>query len=119
MDKNSLSILFLRIGIAFSLIYAAVGGILNPDSWIGFFPPFIQGIVSDDMLLSFWGAIELIIALWLLSNRRVFYPAIISALMMLGIVVFNFGALDVIFRDIAILLAAVSLAIMTYEGKKR
>ena len=117
LDQNKHTSLLLRLGLAFTLFYAAIGGFINPNSWIGFFPPFLTGLIPTTLLLTSWGIVEIIVALWLLSNKKVFYPAVISALMMLGIVIFNFGAMDIVFRDVAILFMAAALATLTYDER--
>lgn len=107
--------LFTRFGIGFTFLYAAISGFLNPNAWIGFLPNFLTFIASKETLLPIFGVYEILLALWLFSNRKIFYAAILSALTAGGIVVFNLGALDIVFRDIAIIFASLALAILTKE----
>ena len=110
MEKQKLISFLLRIGISFSFFYAAIASFITPTNWIGFLPNFLR----SDMILTIFSIYEILVGLWLLSGWKVFYPAILSALSMLGIIIFNFGALDIVFRDVAILFAAVALALLSY-----
>jgi len=113
MERDKLASLLLRLGIAFSFFYVVIASFLNPTSWIGFFPSFLQ----NESILIVFSIYEVIIGLWLMWGKKVFYAAILSAWTMLGIIVFNFGALDIVFRDVTILLAAVALAVLSYEQR--
>ena len=103
----------LRLAIAFAFIYPAVSAYLDPFSWIGFFPPFMKNLVgSETLLLTLFGLSEIAIALWILTARRVFIPALIASVYLLAIVLFNLASLDIVFRDVSILLAALALALL-------
>ena len=103
---------FLRIGLAFAFLYPPYSALMEPSSWIGFFPQFMRDIAGNDtVLLHLFGAVEVIIALWLLFGKNIFIPSSIAALMLLGIVVFNWGAMEILFRDLSIFAMAVALAI--------
>lgn len=104
--------LLLRLAIAFSFLYPPVAAFITPDSWIGYFPPFMQGILPDTILLHGFGLIEIIIGLWILSGKNIFIPSLIASVMLIAITAFNLGAFDVVFRDISLALAALALALM-------
>jgi len=53
-----------------------------------------------------------------LSDKKTVYAALISALSIFTIIIFNPWALDIIFRDVAILFAAIALAILSYKNKQ-
>ena len=114
MKRNDLVLLSLRLGLAFVFLYAVVGSFMNPDAWIGYFPKFLTTLVPGNLLLPLFSGYEIVLALWLLSGKKVFIPAAISAATMLGIVVFNLSLLDVTFRDIGLFFAAVALFLATY-----
>ncbi|RJQ34279.1 hypothetical protein C4568_02955 [Candidatus Parcubacteria bacterium] len=113
--------LVLRIGLAFAFLYPPFNALSNPDSWIGYFPAFMQGIVPDGLLLHGFGVVEVIIALWLLSGWKIFWPSSVAAIMLLAIVFFNLSNFEVIFRDISIAAMAITLAIQSFRQtfKKR
>lgn len=107
------SSLLLRFVLAFALIYPAASAILNPDAWIGYFPAFVFELGTPELvLLHGFGAIEIALAVWLISGWRVFYPALATAALLLLIAAFNFTQMDVLFRDIALAGAALALALI-------
>lgn len=99
--------LLLRLAVAFSFAYPPIAALMDADSWIGYFPAFVP---SSLLVLHAFGAIEIIIALWILLGRRVVIPSLLAAIMLLAIVLFNLSQLDILFRDISIALAALALA---------
>ena len=113
MNKEKQISLILRIGLAFAFLYPAVAAFLEPVAWIGYFPQFVKDIIPNDaLLLNLFGLTEVVIALWLLWGKYIFYPSIVAALMLVGIVLFNWAVLDVVFRDLSIAAMAIALAII-------
>ena len=102
----------LRIGLAFSFLYPAVSAWFNPFAWIGYFPAFLINFAgsNDILLLHVFGISEIVIGLWLIFGRKIFLPSCAAALYLLAIVVLNLNQMDVIFRDISILMIAIALA---------
>ena len=107
--------LLLRVGLAFVFFYAAIGSFLAPDSWLGFFPPFLRNIFPPNLLLTGFSVYEILLGLWLLWGRYAFYSASLAVLTLLGIIIPNLGALDIIFRDVGLLFAALGLAVLNYK----
>ena len=102
--------LILRIGLAFAFLYPAVSGFFNPEAWIGYFPVFILDVVPNELVLLYgFGIIEIIIGLWILSGKYIFYPSAAAALLLAAIVLFNINQMDVLFRDVSILAMAIAL----------
>ena len=104
----------LRVGIAFAFIYPAVAASIDPMSWIGFIPDFVTEAFpgSDNVLLSIFGITEIFIAIWILTAKKVAVPSIIASVYLLAIFLFNITLLDIVFRDISILLMSLSLLIL-------
>jgi uncharacterized membrane protein YphA (DoxX/SURF4 family) len=112
-DAASWAHLLLRVGLAFAFIYPPYAALSDPVSWAAYFPAFVHAIpLSATVLLHAFGVLEVVIALWLLSGWRIRVPATLAALMLLGIVFFNWSQLDVLFRDLA--LATVALALVLW-----
>ena len=112
MEKRlKLTLLILRVGVAFVFVYAAVSAYLDPDSWIGYFPTFLQGVVSDSLLLNSWGLVEIILAVWLISTKKPYIPSVLMTVALFGLIVSNLGALPIIFRDVAIMTTTLALSI--------
>ncbi len=104
--------LILRIGVAFAFLYPPYAALIDPYSWLAYFPGFVHSWdINQLLLLHAFGILEVIIALWILSGYRIAIPATLATLMVLGIVVFNWADLDVLFRDLTIAAAALALAI--------
>lgn len=105
------------MGVAFAFLFPPINAIFNPYSWIGYFPKFIQGYVPDLVLLHGFGVIEVILALWILSGRKIFFPALIATIMITAIVLFNLNNFEVLFRDLSIAMMALALAVSAKSGK--
>lgn len=112
MTNEKIISLLLRIGVAFAFVYPAVAGFFDPYSWVGFFPQFLLDIIPGAILLPVFGIFEIILALLILFMQRPFYPSIIAAVVLLAIVVIDFKTIDIIFRDVSILLMAVALSLL-------
>jgi len=106
----------LRLGVAFAFLYPPFSALSDPYSWLGYFPPAIKLFaeshgIQDFVLLHGFGVVEVVLALWLLSGKKIYVPATLMALMLLAIVVFDADSFEILFRDLAIALAALSLAV--------
>jgi len=109
----------LRIGVGFAFLYPPISAIFNPFAWIGYFPLFVTNIFPDAIvLLHIFGVIEVIVGLWILSGKNIFIPSAVAALMLAGIIIFNFSQMDVLFRDVSILLMAVALMLSHKQSKQ-
>lgn len=108
--------ILLRIGLAFAFLYPPIAAYFDPLAWIGYFPQFLLDIAGtgDIFILHTFGAIEILIALWLLWGKYLFYPSVAAAILLTGIILFNFPQMDVLFRDVSILTMAVALAFSSY-----
>ncbi|MSR70473.1 hypothetical protein EXS62_00290 [Candidatus Kaiserbacteria bacterium] len=115
--------LFLRVGVAFAFLYPPLSAIFgDPYTWLGYFPQSVRGLalslsngfVDDLLLLHAFGVVEILIALWILSGYKIFLPALGATVLLLAIVVFNFSQMDVVFRDLSIAAAALSLALINW-----
>lgn len=121
MQKRDYLSLLLRVGVAFALIYPAVSAYIAPLSWIGFFPPFVRDVVGSNevltLVLHLFGITEIVLALWILAGRHIFIPSALAAVMLFLIVALNISQLDILFRDIPIMLMAMALTIMYWPNQ--
>lgn len=108
----------LRTGLAVVFLYAAIASFLEPMNWIGFLPQFMKDIFPAEPLLSAFSVYELFLALWLLSGKKVVWSSLLAAATLCAIIVTNITQLEIIFRDIAILFAALALSALHYRGEK-
>src|SRR3989344_3359583 len=111
--------LVLRAGLAFAFLYPPLNAIFDPNAWIGYFPHFMRGVVPDPMLLHSFGIVEIVLALWILSDWKIFWPSAAAALILLPIVFFGWNDLQVLFRDLSIASIALALALQKYPGAFR
>lgn len=114
MNLERIANLALRIGVAFAFLYPPLNAIGDPNAWIGYFPPFVRGFVPDLVLLHAFGIVEVIIALWILSGWKIFWPSLAAGAMLLGIVVSNPSNFQVLFRDVSLAAMALALAMISY-----
>lgn len=112
------SSILLRIGLASVFLYAAIASFIEPENWIGYMPVMLRNLLPGDSMLQIFSLIEIALSVWLLSGWKVLYSAGVSAVMMVGIVLTNFGAIDIVFRDIAIFFMAVALGVQSLGEKK-
>lgn len=115
MNQEKISNLLLRIGVAFAFLYPPINALFNPDSWIGYFPKFMHGYVPDLVLLHGFGLVEVVIAGWILSGKKIFLPSLTAALMITTIVLFNLNNFEILFRDLAIAMMALALAVRSWK----
>lgn len=113
MEKFALFV--LRLGLAITFIYAGVAGFMTPNDWIGFVPTFVDKIMPATTFLVVWGVIEIIIGVWLIFGKKIFIPSLIATLSLAGLIAMNLDAMEVIFRDIGLLGAALALTIWNYR----
>lgn len=110
--------IILRLGVALAFLYPPFDALQNPDSWIGYFPSFLLGKIPDPILLHGFGIIETVIAIWILSGWKIFWPSLAAAAMLVGIVVFNMPQFEIVFRDLSIAAAALALAVDSYAKQE-
>lgn len=104
----------LRVGLASVFVYAALAAFMDPEIWAGFLPKFLRDMFPDQIryFLMAFSSYELILVALLLADKYVFQAAVLSALTMVGILVFNAQGMDVLFRDVAIMFMAAALAVL-------
>lgn len=110
--------LLLRTALAVSFVYPALAAIVDPYSWVGYFPTFVLSLIPIDVmvLLHLWGAFEVLLALWVLFARNVFIPSLVMTIALVLVVVANPGQFPILFRDLSIALAGAALAWMHRPG---
>ena len=101
----------LRISIASVFLYAAGAATLHPENWIGFLPAWMSRFAPANLLLPGFSLFEVVLSVWVLSGWKGMYAAVLAAATLFGIIVMNPSLLDITFRDIAIFLAALALAV--------
>jgi len=118
MNHEKLVLFLLRLSIASVFLYAAIASIIEPQNWIGFLPQILRNLFPPTPLLLAFSIYELLLGIWILLPWQTFYAAVLSVATLLGIVVTNIGVIDIVFRDFAIICAAVALATAYFPQKK-
>ena len=112
--------LLLRLGVAFSFLYPALSALSDPYSWLGYFPGFILSLgIEPLILLHVFGAVEVVLALWILLGKNIFIPSLATVVMLLAIVLFNLSQFPILFRDVSIALMAIALMYMHHPYGNR
>src|ERR1700686_3043477 len=106
MPFSRVSNFILRAGVAFAFLYPPIDALLDPYSWIGYLPHFARGFVPDLVLLHGFGLLEVVIALWILSGKKIFLPSLAATAILVVIVFLNLQDFQIIFRDVSIAAAS-------------
>ena len=117
MKNEKLALFLLRLGIASVFLYAAIAATIEPSNWVGYLPQFLRSIFPAQTLLNLFSAYQVVLSLWLLWGKKLLYPSVLSVLTFIAIITANINQLDIVFRDIAILFAALSLAVVSKDSK--
>ena len=110
LDRANLAELLLRLGLSFAFFYAGIAALAQPDSWAGFVPAWIGSVIAIGMFLKIHAVVQILLAAAILLLPNPFYPALLAAGAMAGVVISNLAIMDVVFRDISIMFAALALA---------
>ena len=121
LNRNKLAFLILRLGLAATLLYAAINILIDPASWFGFVPIWLVNILTSfnfsiELFLISHAIIEAGLGLWLLTGWQVRWASLIIFLDMLSILVFH-GIDLVTFRDVGLLGVALFLALYSNNLK--
>lgn len=108
MHKYS-AVTILRWGLAFTFFYAAIEGLLHPENWIGYLPPFLGNILPLRTVLTIFSVYEIALAALLFIGRKLYWVSLLSIITLVVITVFNLEILDVTFRDVGLAMAALAL----------
>lgn len=117
MNNQKLVLVFLKLSLASVFLYAAAAATLQPYNWIGYIPEILRQKFNGQILLTLFSLYQLILSLWILSGKKLFYSALLSSLTLLIIIIANFSQIDILFRDFAIFFAALALTAISYQKR--
>ena len=115
--KGNPAATILRWGLAFVFFYAAVAALLNPADWVSFLPGPLASAPYADLLLSVFSVYELILAVFLFWGKKVYWSSLLATITLAGIVVANFQATNIVFRDIGLAMSGLALFEMSRQDK--
>lgn len=106
-----------RIGLGVTMLLIGVHQVVDPMFWQGYYPQWFQTVLGRDAVS--WatiglGVVETVLGAFLMVNRFVFAAAAASTFLLLGILaalVTGPGVIDIIFRDIGLLLLALGVTL--------
>lgn len=108
-----LEVVLLRVGLGFVFAYASLAALADPGRFERYIPSVIAHPSVRHWCLPAFAAFELVLALSLVTGRRVLLASMLAAATLTGITVANLGQFDVLFRNVAIACAALSLAVLS------
>lgn len=117
MTYSTTADLLLRAAVAFAFIYPPFNALSAPEAWVGYMPAFAARVADPVLLLHIFGIVEIGIALWILSGKKIWLPSVGAALILVSIVALNASEFQVLFRDLPIAAAALALAITRWPNK--
>lgn len=115
MDRNHIAKWILIGSLAFVFGYFGVEKFINPELWVGWLPPAIDGFLgfSKYQWLNFFGVLEIVSAVALLIPvRRLQQLSTVGMIIQLIGILTQTGWNEIAVRDIDILLGAVALLVL-------
>jgi len=108
----------LRAGLAFAFFYAGIAALVDWQAWVGWFPGWLLDLspFSNKTTLALHSFLDILLGFWLLSGRQLFWAALISFAVLAGIVIFNWNLMAVVFRDVALAIVALALAVLSKKS---
>lgn len=114
--RTFLGTLFLRIAVAFALLYPAIAGFIEPDKWTVALPAVITQLVAAKTVLIILAAYEILFALLILLKPDPGWVAGIVFVVSIVLTVLNLKSFDTAYPNVVVALSALSLA---FFGKIR
>ena len=114
-QKVTVASIILRLGLTFVFFFAAATSLLSPESYSKFVPTLVTQFVPVNVFLMAYGVFEILLGLWLLSGKGSFYSGMLAALLLFTLTVFNLQEINILFRNVAIICAALSLVALSRE----
>lgn len=115
LQLRSLEPWILRVAVAFPMIWAGVGGLRNPSSWIGYVPDFVESFLTKETFLVVHSILLITWGILLMTGPHRWFFALMAFVNLLGILMF-FGLDDITFRDLGLLLVALALFAQEYDS---
>ena len=105
----------LRVAVSFPMLWAGIGGLKNPQNWIGYVPPIPLDLISESVFLVFHSVTMIIAGVLLITGPWREWIALFAFINLLGILMF-FGLDDITFRDVGLTLVTVVLFLREYNN---
>lgn len=106
----------LRIGLGLVILWFGVEQILNPNSWIGYVPLWLDSLLTATVVVYINGGFEIIASLLLIFNRFVKLSSLLLSIHLVLIII-ELGYNATAIRDIGILVGLIALFAMERNKK--
>jgi uncharacterized membrane protein len=113
INNDNIRHILARIALAVIFIGIGIWEVVQPQYWNAFVPQFLSNIINANTLVGIHGVVLLIVGLAVLSGTYLRIASILAVLIMLEIMatlIFESGFTDLVIRDAAVLVLALSLA---------
>lgn len=111
-------VFILQLAIAFVFLWFGVDKMIRPEMWIGWIPEWFSAYIKVNPVhfMLFNGAIEVVLALWILIPFKNHWAAFLTFLYFIPILIIT-GLSQVGIRDISLAIATLSLALLLAPSK--
>jgi uncharacterized membrane protein YphA (DoxX/SURF4 family) len=115
MNKDNLSSIMLRIGIALVFLYFGFSQIMSPDSWADLIPEFLTStIITANNFVMINGILEITLGIFLILGLYTRISALLLSLHLFGIA-YTFGLSPTGMRDFGLAVATLVIFIKGNE----
>ncbi|MEK6909370.1 MAG: DoxX family protein [Nanoarchaeota archaeon] len=109
MHSKEVATVILRVSLALVFLYFGIQQTLDPGTWSGFVPEFLQlSIVSANNIVILNGLIEIILGTFLIVGLYVRFASMVMSLHLFGIA-FSIGLSPLGVRDFGLAFATLAL----------
>ncbi|HSD55822.1 MAG TPA: hypothetical protein VLA92_01580 [Candidatus Saccharimonadales bacterium] len=108
----NLPVIFIRLGLALFFLYTAISSFISPLDWVDYLPNTLMQHADSTVMTKAFSIHSLALAAWLLSGAYLRYAALLSVLTLALLILSNLNTPSTVFRDMTILLTALSLVVM-------
>src|SRR3989344_620375 len=105
--------ILLQLGLSFVFAYASLEVFLNPEGFLKYVPNMVRSSPYLDKFMLLFSLGEAVLVVWLLSGKALRLVAALSFILLVSITLLNLEYFSVLFRNVAIALAALALVVLS------
>lgn len=112
-----LSLKILRIGLGITFLWLGYQIWIEPLAWGSFMLPWAQDLLPQplEQFMKTTAILDIIIGLWLIIGWKVWIPALLASLHLVGVLITTTGSLQLaISRDVGLLAGTLAILIDTF-----
>lgn len=111
MNKNTIGLLLLRIGLGGVFLWFGIDKFIHPDIWVHYIPSWFPMLISVSIFVLLMGIVETLVGFMLLAGFYTRIAAVLAVLMLIPIMI-SLGYNEIGVRDFGLLLLAFGLAFL-------